>query len=291
MTAKIPSASATRILLAKFVPDMESVFALDLRGIATNTGEYERGVNAEVCRGYRDGIASMEGSVIRKRKLLSKITLLLAIAALSVITTRAVIAAVHAPTMPAAEALKLLLDGNQRFVAGKLEHPNQTPERRAEVAKGQHPFAAVLACSDSRTPPEIIFDRGLGDIFTVRVAGNVADKVVIESLDYSIKHLGVRVVMVLGHRRCGAVIAAVEGHEGTAEQDVGPMLSELRPAVAASKGMAGDPVENAVRENVKLVMKNLATSEELSAMVKSGDLKIVGGIYDLDTGTIEMLKD
>ena len=217
--------------------------------------------------------------------------MLLAIGTLSIVTTRAVIAAVSAPTMSAEASLKLLLDGNQHFVAGKLEHPNQTPERRTEVAKGQHPFASVLACSDSRTPPEIIFDRGLGDIFTVRVAGNVADKVVIESLDYSVKHLGVRLVVVLGHRRCGAVIAAVEGHEGTADQDVGPMLSELRPAVAASKGMAGDPVANAVRENVALVMKNLATSEELSAMVKSGELKIVGGIYDLDTGTIEMLKD
>ncbi len=218
--------------------------------------------------------------------------MLLAIAALLVTTTRAVVfAEVAKPTMSATQALQLLLEGNQRFVAGKLEHPNQTPARRAEVAKGQHPFASVLACSDSRTPPEIIFDRGLGDIFTVRVAGNVADKVVIESLDYSVKHLGVRVMMVLGHRRCGAVIAAVAGHEGTADQDEGPMLSELRPAVAASKGMAGDPVENAVRENVKLVMKNLATSGELSAMVKSGELKIVGGIYDLDTGTIEMLKD
>ena len=232
-----------------------------------------------------------EVTVIRSAKTSIRSLILLAIAAMSVTAAHAVIAAVHAPTMPPAEALKLLLDGNQRFVAGKLEHPNQTPERRTEVAKGQHPFAAVLACSDSRTPPEIIFDRGLGDIFTVRVAGNVADKVVIESLDYSVKHLGVRVVMVLGHRRCGAVIAAVEGHEGTADQDVGPMLTELRPAVAESKNQPGDPVENAVRENVILVMKNLATSEELSALVKSGDLKIVGGIYDLDTGKIEMLKD
>ncbi len=215
--------------------------------------------------------------------------MLLAIAATSLSTTRVVFAKVAGPTMSAQQALQLLLEGNQRFVAGKMEHPGQTPARRTEVAKGQHPFASVLACSDSRTPPEIIFDRGLGDIFTVRVAGNVADKVVIESLDYSVKHLGVRLVMVLGHRRCGAVIAAVEGHEE--EGDVGPMLSELRPAVAASKGMAGDPVENAVRENVELVMKNLATSGELAAMVKSGELKIVGGIYDLDTGTIEMLKD
>ena len=227
----------------------------------------------------------------RPGKILARSLILLAIASLSLATTRAVIAAVHAATMPPAQALQLLLDGNERFVAGKPEHPNQTPERRAEVAKGQHPFAAVLACSDSRTPPEVIFDRGLGDIFTVRVAGNVADKVVIESLDYSVKHLGVRVVMVLGHRRCGAVIAAVEGHEGTADQDVGPMLSELRPAVAESKGMPGDPVENAVRENVILVMKNLESSTELAAMVKAGDLKIVGGIYDLDTGKIEMLKE
>jgi len=216
-------------------------------------------------------------------------SMLLAIAALSIATTRAVIAAVNEPTVSADQALKLLLEGNQRFVAGKLEHPNQTPTRRAEVAKGQHPFAAVLACSDSRTPPEIIFDRGLGDIFTVRVAGNVADKVVIESLDYSVKHLGVRVVMVLGHRRCGAVIAAVEGHEEEGK-DVGPMLRELDPAVAATKGMPGDPVENAVRANVRLVMLNLATSSELRAMVISGELKIIGGIYDLDTGTIEMLR-
>src|ERR1700720_4682855 len=207
---------------------------------------------------------------------------------MAIVTTRAVFAAVSAATMPPAEALQLLLDGNKRFVAGKLEHPNQTAERRAEVAKGQHPFAAVLACADSRTPPEIIFDRGLGDIFTVRVAGNVADKVVIESLDYSVKHLGVRVLTVLGHRRCGAVIAAVAGHEE--EGDVGPMLSELRPAVEAAKKMPGDPVENAVRANVELVVANLAKSKELGPMVKAGKLKVVGAIYDLDSGKIEMLK-
>jgi carbonic anhydrase len=214
---------------------------------------------------------------------------LLAIVALSIVSTRAVIAAVHGPTVSAADALKMLLEGNQRFIDGKLEHPNQSIARRGEVAKGQHPFAAVLACSDSRTPPEIIFDRGLGDLFVVRVAGNVADQVVIESLDYSVKHLGVRVVMILGHNRCGAVTAAVAGHEE--EGDVGPMLSELRPAVEASKGKPGDPVENAVRENVKLVTKNLADSAELAPMVKSGELKIIGGIYDLDTGKIEMLRD
>jgi carbonic anhydrase len=226
--------------------------------------------------------------VIRNPKVMVKRFVLLALVVLSIITTRAVIAAVAPPTMSARDSLKLLLEGNQRFVDGKLEHPNQTVARRTEVAKGQHPFAALLACSDSRTAPEIVFDRGLGDIFVVRVAGNVADQVVIESLDYSVKHLGVRLVMILGHNRCGAVIAAVAGHEE--EGDVGPMLTELHPAVEASKGMPGDPVENAVRENVKLVMQKIATSEELSAMVKSGELKIAGGIYNLDTGKIEMLK-
>ena len=228
-------------------------------------------------------------AVIRNPKVLMRRMVLLAIVALSIVSTRAVLAAVHAPTMSAADGLKLLLEGNQRFINGKLEHPNQSIARRDEVAKGQHPFAAVLACSDSRTSPEIIFDRGLGDIFVARVAGNVADQVVIESLDYSVKHLGVRVVMILGHNRCGAVTAAVQGHEE--EGDVGPMLSELRPAVEASKGMPGDPVENAVRENVKLVVKKLADSPELAAMVKSGELKIIGGVYDLDTGKIEMLND
>src|SRR5258708_15661046 len=113
-----------------------------------------------------------ETGVIRNPNVMVKRFVLLALVALSIITTRAVIAAVSAPAMSAGDALKLLLEGNQRFIDGKLEHPNQTVARRVEVAKGQHPFAAMLACSDSRTPPEIIFDRGLGDIFVVRVAGH-----------------------------------------------------------------------------------------------------------------------
>ena len=119
----------------------------------------------------------------RNRGILTVVAL-----AMLVISVRGAVSAEHAPAMSAEQALKLLLEGNQRFIAGKMEHPYQTPARRVEVAKGQHPFAAVLACSDSRTGPEVVFDRGLGDIFVVRVAGNVADQVVIESLDYSVKH-------------------------------------------------------------------------------------------------------
>ena len=227
--------------------------------------------------------------MIGHKKVKSKMLALFAVAVLSMTMARALMAAVSQPSVPADQALQLLLEGNQRFVAGKMEYANQTPARRAEVAKGQHPFASVLACADSRTAPEIVFDRGLGDLFTVRVAGNVADKVVIESLDYSVKNLGVRLVMVLGHTRCGAVIAAVDNRDKSG--DLGAMLNELRPAVEASKGMPGDPVLNAVRENVILIVQKLSTSPELSAMVKSGELKIVGGVYDLSTGTIDMLKN
>jgi carbonic anhydrase len=190
-------------------------------------------------------------------------------------------------TMSAARALQLLLDGNHRFITGHMEHPNQSPDRRREVAKGQHPFAAVLSCSDSRVPPEIIFDRGLGDLFVVRVAGNVATDLTIESLDYSVKHLGVRVVMILGHTKCGAVTAAVLGHDE--EGDVGPMLKELQPPVEETKGESGDPVENAIRQNVLYVMQKVAAAPEFQPMIKDGELKIIGGIYDLETGKIEML--
>ncbi len=187
----------------------------------------------------------------------------------------------------AVEALQRLLDGNQRYVEGRLTHPNQTTGRRAKVAGGQHPFAAILGCSDSRVPPEILFDQGLGDLFVVRLAGNVADPVAIDSLDYAVTHLGTRLILVLGHERCGAVTAAVEGHEEPG--DVGPMLAELRPAVAATKSMPGDRVANTIAANVELTVAKLAYSKPLSAMVARGELEIIGGIYHLATGKVEML--
>ncbi len=193
----------------------------------------------------------------------------------------------HPASIGAGQAIQRLLDGNGRYVEGELRRPNQSVERRAEVALGQHPFAAILACSDSRVAPEIVFDQGLGDLFVVRLAGNVADPVAIESLDYAVKHLGTRLIVVMGHDRCGAVTAAVEGHEDAG--DVGPMLAELRPAVEASKGKPGDPIDNAVRANVELTVARLSSSKPLSAMVKGRELEIVGAVYHLDTGKVEML--
>jgi carbonic anhydrase len=220
------------------------------------------------------------------------ITLRIAAAIIGIAIFSSAAAALAAPAAPGvdpATALQELLDGNQRFVAGRMEHPNQTAARRNEVAPAQHPFASVLACSDSRTPPSVLFDRGLGDLFVVRVAGNVASEITIESLDYAVTHLGTRLVMVLGHQRCGAVIAAVEGHDEPG--DVGPMLRELAPAARAARKMKGDTVANAVRENVLIIVKKLENDPRLAAMVKTGEVRIVGGIYSLDTGKVTMIAD
>ena len=114
------------------------------------------------------------------------------------------------PTVPPAEAISKLKEGNGRYAGGNLQHPGQTIERRVELAKSQHPFATIVSCSDSRVPPEIVFDQGLGDLFVVRVAGNVIDDHGLGSIEYSVDHLGVRLIVVLGHQSCGAVKAARE---------------------------------------------------------------------------------
>ncbi len=206
---------------------------------------------------------------------------------ISLVAVGTLAAAGHGPSTDSAHALQMLFAGNERFVTSQTTRPNQNKEHREEVAKGQHPFAVILSCSDSRVPPEIVFDQGLGDLFVVRLAGNVADPVAVESIDYAVKHLGARLVMVLGHDRCGAVTAAVEGHEEPG--DIGPMLAELRPAVTASKGKPGDAVANAIRSNVELTVEKLKNSKPLQQMVQSGELKIVGGIYRLDTGKVDLL--
>ena len=112
------------------------------------------------------------------------------------------------PTVAPAEAISKLKEGNGRYAGGNLQHPGQTTERRAELAKSQYPFATIVSCSDSRVPPEIVFDQGLGDLFVVRVAGNVVDDHALGSIEYSVDHLGVRLIVVLGHQSCGAVQAA-----------------------------------------------------------------------------------
>jgi carbonic anhydrase len=139
-------------------------------------------------------------------------------------------------------------------------------------------------------PPELVFDQGLGDIFVVRVAGNVASDAELGSLEYGAEHLQIPLLVVLGHQHCGAVTAAVEG--GTVPGHIAALVKLLQPAVEGSRGLAGDPVENAVKMNVELVVKQLRTSEPiLKELVDHGKLKIVGAVYSLDTGKVTWLPE
>lgn len=180
--------------------------------------------------------------------------------------------------------------GNGHHVAHRYQHPHETLERRRQLVSGQHPHAEILSCSDSRVPPEIVFDQGLGDLFIVRVAGNVATDTEIGSLEYGAEHLHIPLLVVLGHESCGAVTAAVQG--GPPEGHITTLVSLITPAVEKSRGMSGDPVANAVRMNVEMVVKQLRTSTPiLSELVAHGKLKIVGAVYSIETGSVTWLPD
>ncbi len=188
-----------------------------------------------------------------------------------------------------AEALTRLKAGNQRFVAGALRHPHQTTERRAELARQQQPFAVVLGCADSRTPPEVIFDQGLGDLFVVRVAGNVLNDETLGSIEYAVEHLGVRLIVVLGHQRCGAVTAACEtlAANGQAPGHLESLVRALRPAVEATTG-AG--VEATTKRNALDVAEAIRNSEPvLKPLARAGKVSVVGAYYDLDSGAATFL--
>ena len=186
-------------------------------------------------------------------------------------------------------ALAELKAGNAHHVAHRYTHPHETADRQRELASGQHPHAQVLSCADSRVPPEVVFDQGLGDLFVVRVAGNVASDSELGSLEYGALHLHVPLLVVLGHQHCGAVTAAVEG--GEAEGHIPALVTLIRPAVEATKGMSGDPVDNAVKANVEMTVKKLRASPVFAALIGEGKLKIVGAVYSLDTGKVTWLAD
>ena len=180
--------------------------------------------------------------------------------------------------------------GNAHHVKHQYQHPHESLVRQRELIAGQHPHAEILSCADSRVPPEIVFDQGLGDLFVVRVAGNVATDTEIGSLEYGAEHLHIPLLVVLGHESCGAVTAAVQG--GEAEGHIATLVSLIKPAVDKSRGLPGDPVANAVRSNVQMVVRQLRSSTPvLSDLVAHGKLKIVGGVYSLETGEVTWLSD
>lgn len=195
----------------------------------------------------------------------------------------------HGPTsnLTPDEALKKLLEGNQRFVDEKKLHPDQDLIRVASLAEGQAPFAAILSCADSRVVPEIAFDQGLGSLFVVRVAGNISPIEDIASEEYAVGVLGAPLLMVLGHENCGAVKATIQGGEYSGVID--SLIYALKPAVEASERMPGDQVANAIKTNVKLQVNRLLTSSVISNAVKEGKLKVVGAYYELTTGKVSLI--
>ncbi len=187
------------------------------------------------------------------------------------------------------QALQKLMEGNDRFVNRKTQNStNRDITRIKQVSKTQTPFASILGCADSRVPSEIIFDQGFGDLFVCRVAGNIATTEEIGSLEFGTSVLGSKVIMVMGHKRCGAVAAAIKGAQVPGQ--IGSLIEAIKPAVERSKGQAGDQLENACKANVLLQIEKLKTSPVISGLINEGKLKIAGGYYDLDTGTVSMVS-
>ena len=194
------------------------------------------------------------------------------------------------------EALQKLMDGNKNYVAEKMSNQKISCRVvRESLAKTQKPYAVILSCSDSRVPPEIIFDKTLGEIFVVRVAGNVPDPVVLGSIEYAAEHIGSPLIMVLGHERCGAVTAAVEA-KGEPEGNIGSIVKTIAPAVTKARNdyKGNDKaqlVETAVDDNIMLVKENLTNNSTiLKELAKEGKIRIVAAKYDLDDGKVTLMK-
>jgi carbonic anhydrase len=198
------------------------------------------------------------------------------------------------PGLSPDEALKMLKEGNERYLSGKPQYPQQGRERRALTAgQGQHPFATVLSCSDSRVPVELIFDRGIGDLFVVRVAGNVAAVDELGSMEYATDHLGTPIVVVMGHSQCGAVTAVVQNAK--LHGNVAALIKPIQPAVARAKADnpgAGeeDLINAAIKANVWQAIEDIfQKSPEIKGLVKAGKVKVMGALYELDTGRVQWL--
>ncbi len=190
------------------------------------------------------------------------------------------------------QALRKLVDGNQRFAEGRAMHPHETREWRNALVAHQHPFAVVLGCADSRVSPEVVFDEGLGDLFVIRQAGHVADDDSLGSIEYAVGHLHVPLVVVLGHEACGAVAAAVGAimRDEAVEGHILRLVDDIAPAVQEVQQRRGDVVEHAVRANVRHVVRRLRSSVPvLRPRERRGQIQVVGGYYSLRTGVVEWL--
>lgn len=208
------------------------------------------------------------------------------------------VAAAAAPTGEAAtpgisadQALQRLLDGNKRFVAGNLTSLGGLPQRRGQLVNGQSPFAVVVSCSDSRVPPELVFDQTLGEIFAIRTAGQVIDEAARSSIVYGVDALKAPLLLVLGHTGCGAVAAALAALTGGTIPGYAYRFAEgIGPAVQSVLNRPGDHLDNAVRANITMGVEQLRTAEPvLAEAVRAGRVKVAGGYYDLASGQVSIL--
>jgi len=193
----------------------------------------------------------------------------------------------------AAEVLTRLKQGNLRFVSGRVRHAHQAAAWRKHLKGSQQPFATILACSDSRVPPELVFDQGFGDLFVIRVAGNIVATDVLGSLQYAIRHLHTPLVVVMGHESCGAVTAAVDALDGRGKEPrfIAALVAAIEPGLkglpADLKG--ADRVHAAVEANVRWSMRQLAALPEGKLALKQKKSALVGAVYDIATGTVRFL--
>jgi carbonic anhydrase len=215
------------------------------------------------------------------------------------------------------EAISRLKEGNSRFIAGSVQHPHDTSDerayiarnsyenpgamslgmtsdqaakRRAELTNSQHPFAIILSCSDSRVPPELVFDQGLGDLFIIRVAGNVLNAEGLGSIEFAVDVLAARLILVLGHQSCGAVDAAMRtvAAKGKAPGHIQSLVTAIHPVVDSTHEA---DLETMIKANVKHVMNALRSSEPiLKPKIDSGEVQVIGGYYTLDTGAVTFLE-
>ncbi len=193
----------------------------------------------------------------------------------------------------AEEVLVRLKEGNERFAAGRVQHAHEAAEWRKQLVAGQHPFATVVGCSDSRVPTELVFDQGFGDLFVIRLAGNIIEPGVLASIQYAVHHLKTPLMVLLGHEGCGAVTAALEALDGKAHE---PRLIEglvrlIEPGLKALDPKLQGParVSAAVELNVRHSLKQLASTPEVTAR-EGGKPQIVGGVYNLESGRVRFLE-
>ena len=233
-----------------------------------------------------------QGAGLSRRDLL-----LLAAAAAGLVVLRGSAAQAASPGPdgpPADEVLQRLLEGNQRFVKGETASPRRSPSDFQPLAEGQRPMAVIVGCADSRVPPELLFDQGVGDLFVVRVAGNLvsgAGPPVKGSIEYGVAELGASLIMVLGHSECGAVKATIK-HMDDKEPlpgAIGPLINSIRPAVLKARERPGDLLDSAIRANVEIGVRVLRGLQPIVApAVKRGRVKVVGAVYDLRSGRVTL---